>query len=73
MEDDMRNQLKTLFIDHPASVNETYFEHLRFALSFALLLAGAAFAALVHAIIPALFEKTASQIIRKLFHRIDNR
>ncbi len=69
----MRSQLRSLFIDHPASVDETYFEHLKFATMFALMLSGAAMAAFVHALIPALFEKTASNIIRKLFHRIDNR
>jgi len=41
-----------LFLDHPKSVNEGYFEHARFALLFAILLMTAALAAFVHAIIP---------------------
>ncbi|SIT17076.1 hypothetical protein SAMN05421759_12525 [Roseivivax lentus] len=61
------------FTDHPASVDETYLEHMRFAASFAgkLLLAGCA--ATVHAILPWMFEKTASRIIRDLHHRMENR
>ena len=62
-----------LFLNHPDSVNETYFEHMRFVLWFAFWLGAAAFAALVHAIIPAAFEKTGSRIIAKLYERTHNR
>jgi len=55
---------KKLFIYHPQSVNETYFEHAQFALRFSCLLFLAAFAALIHAIIPAFFEKTSKQRAR---------
>ncbi len=61
------------FTDHPASVDETYFEHFRFALWFAFWLAAAAGAALVHALLPFMFEKTASGIIARLYHRTQNR
>ena len=62
-----------LFTDHPASVGESYAEHLRFALWFAFWLAAAAGAALAHAVLPFLFEKTASGIIARLYHRTQNR
>jgi hypothetical protein len=62
-----------LFTDHPASVNETYLEHTAFALRFAFWLALAAGAALVHAVLPFMFEKTASTIINRLHARIHNR
>lgn len=62
-----------VFLSHPASVDETFFEHMRFALRFSGLLFAAAGAALVHAFIPCLFEKTASGIIEKLHHRMHNR
>ena len=62
-----------LFLNHPDSVNESYLEHMRFALWFAAWLALAAGAALVHAIIPAAFEKTGSQIIAKLYQRTQKR
>ena len=54
-------------------VDETYFEHLRFALGFSLRLFGAGSAALIHALVPCLFEKTASRIVARLFERTKNR
>ncbi|WP_438989936.1 DUF6356 family protein [Lentibacter sp.] len=62
-----------LFLNHPESVNESYLEHMRFALWFSGWLALAAGAALVHAIIPAAFEKTGSSIIAKLYQRTQKR
>lgn len=62
-----------IFLDHPAKVDESFFEHMAFALKFAALLFAAAGAALVHAIIPCLFEKTASGIIKTLYERTHNR
>ncbi|MEM9970375.1 MAG: DUF6356 family protein [Pseudomonadota bacterium] len=62
-----------IFLTHPASVDETYFEHMRFAASFSAKLFIAGGAALVHAIIPCLFEKTASGIIADLYARTHNR
>ena len=62
-----------IFLDHPAKVDETFFEHMAFALKFSGLLFLAAGAALVHAIIPCLFERTASNIIAKLYARTHNR
>ena len=65
--------LKKLFIDHPASVDESYGEHMLFALRFAGLLFLAGAAALIHAIIPGLCKKTASQLIRRMYARIEFR
>lgn len=62
-----------LFTDHPASVNETYFGHMAFAAWFASRLFMAAGAALVHAVLPFLFETTASRIVRELYERTSNR
>lgn len=69
----MTRVLQRIFIAHPQSVDETYFEHMRFAGWFAsrLLLAGGA--ALVHAIIPCLFEKTASAMIKDMHTRLVTR
>lgn len=69
----MTRTFQRIFVDHPQSVDETYFEHMRFAGWFAsrLLLAGGA--ALVHAVIPCLFEKTASGMIREMHARISTR
>lgn len=62
-----------IFLSHPATVNESFFEHMMFAMKFSGLLFAAAFAALVHAFIPCLFEKTASRIIAQLYARTQNR
>ena len=64
--------IQRLFLAHPASVDETYGEHMLFAARFTGWLYLAAAAAAVHAVLPFL-KKTASQIIRKLHARIDNR
>lgn len=61
------------FQSHPASVNESYFGHMRFALGFAGTLFAAGGAALIHAIIPPLFETTASDRIKTLHAKIIDR
>ena len=65
--------LKRLFTEHPASVGESYFAHMRVALSFALPLGLAAGAALVHAFLPFLFHTTASTTVKRLHARMTNR
>ena len=61
---------RQIFLTHPGSVDETYFEHMRFALRFSSLLFMAAAAALVHALVPCLFEKTAGKLVAELNRRI---
>lgn len=65
--------ISRVFLDHPANVDESFLEHMAFALKFSGLLFAAAGAALVHALIPCLFEKTASGIIAKLYAKTHNR
>ena len=67
------SKVLTLFTAHPASVDESFGEHFLFALKFAGLLFAAAGAALIHAILPFMFEKTASKIVAKLYNRTHNR
>lgn len=67
------SMIDRIFLDHPASVEETYLQHMRFAFSFSGLLFLAAFAALAHALVPAACETTASRIIKRLHARIENR
>lgn len=62
-----------VFLDHPHKVDESYLEHAAFAGKFSLRLFAAAFAALIHAFIPCLFERTASGIIAELYARTHNR
>jgi hypothetical protein len=64
---------RRLFLSHPQQAGESYFQHQRVALSFALPLLGAGVLAIVHAIVPGLYERTAGDIIRKLHARLEKR
>ena len=65
--------MKTLFVAHPQSVDESYVEHMAFAGRFSGKLFLAAGAALVHAVLPFLCEKTASRLIAEMYARTHNR
>lgn len=65
--------INKVFLDHPHSVDETFGQHFLFAFGFSMTLFVAAFAALLHAFVPAACEKTASTIIKRLYERIANR
>ena len=65
--------MKSLFLSHPRSVDESYLEHMAFAGRFSATLLLAAGAALVHALLPFLFEKTASRMIAEMYARTRNR
>lgn len=58
--------MKNIFTEHPKSVGENYLMHMfnaaRFALTFLLLF----FIAFIHAILPFLFKRTASDIVREM-------
>jgi hypothetical protein len=60
------DMLHRIFLRHPHSVGETYGEHFLHASSFALDMLFGAFACFFHALIPGLFERTASGVISKL-------
>ena len=62
--------VKRLFIEHPASVGESYPEHMAQAASFALRLFLASLACLVHALLPFLFVRTGSAAIAELHDRM---
>ena len=58
------------FTEHPASVGETYSEHMGRAVCFGLRMIGAGIACLVHALLPFLFERTGSAAITELNDRL---
>lgn len=62
--------LKRVFTEHPASVNETYAEHLAASWSFAFSMLGGGMACLLHGLLPFLFKTTASGVIRSLYDRM---
>ena len=69
-EEQGEKMIRRLFTEHPASVNETYFEHLCAAISFATAMAVATLACLVHAFLPFLCVTTSSRKITELHDRM---
>jgi hypothetical protein len=57
---------KLSFTEHPASVGENYFGHLRHALGFSVSMLLGGLAVFVHAIFPFLFTSTGSGVIASL-------
>mgnify|MGYP000100205312 CR=1 FL=1 len=53
--------MKNIFTDHPKSVDETYFQHMKAALFFAYNLFTGAIACIIHAFFPFLFVHTAGK------------
>ena len=58
------------FKAHLQSVDESYFQHMRHALSFTVAMFGGALCCLVHAFFPFLFEKKGSTIVQQLHDRM---
>ena len=58
------------FTDHPASVGESYTEHLAHAACFGVRMIAAGIACLVHALLPFLFVRTGSVAITELNDRM---
>ena len=54
-------------------IEETYLQHMAVASWFAVKLFTAAGAAMIHALIPCLFEKSASSLIAQLYERTQTR
>src|ERR1700712_1238254 len=66
-------RLRHLFTEPPSSLGETYPEHMRASLSYAVPLLGASLAAFVHAVFPFLFATTASASVKRLYERMTRR
>jgi len=69
----MIRALEAAFVDHPATVGESYLGHARFALWFGFKLMQAGFCALTHAVLPFAFQTTASSIVKELYEVVTNR
>lgn len=59
-----------LFTEHPASVGETYAGHLRAACAIALRLLVGGAGCLVHALLPFLLQRAASDCVSELHERL---
>jgi hypothetical protein len=62
--------IKRLFSEHPASVDETYGQHLLQASGFGTRMIVAGLACLVHGLLPFLFVRTGSAAITELHTRM---
>ncbi len=62
--------LRTLFTDHPASVGESYGEHLVQATGFGVRMVLGGLACIFHGLLPFLFVKTGSTQVVKLHGRM---
>jgi hypothetical protein len=62
--------LQRLFTEHPASVNETYLQHLRSAMCFGSAMVLAGIACMIHGLLPAAFITRGSDTIRVLYDRM---
>ena len=58
------------FTDHPASVNESYLQHMGAAFGFGASMLGGALACFVHGLFPWLCLTRGSDTIRVLHHRM---
>lgn len=68
-----RKPMKSLlsaFTEHPASVGESYFQHLASATSFSLRMFRAGLCCLVHGLFPFLFVRTGSNAVTNLHERM---
>jgi hypothetical protein len=59
-----------LFTEHPASVGETYFEHLKFASRTGTMMLAGGCACIIHGLMPFLCTTTGSRTIRTLAARL---
>ena len=59
-----------LFTSHPRSKNQSYFQHMAFALGFASKLLLCVFMLLIHSIFPFIFTNTTSEILLELTSKL---
>jgi hypothetical protein len=62
--------LSRLFTDHPASVNESYWQHFASAMSFGLRMIWGGLVCMVHAFVPGFCCTKASEMIGELHDRM---
>lgn len=62
-----------LFLRHPRDVGERYGEHFATAAGFGARMVCGGLACIVHAVIPALFVRTASNTVKSLYGRMKAR
>ena len=58
--------MKNIFTEHPRSVNESYLQHMAFALRYSFCLFACSIAAFIHGFLPFMFTTYASKKIEWL-------
>jgi len=69
----MCNYFKKLFTEHPESVDETYLQHMWFAVRYALQLGVCTMVAIIHSVFPFLFTDYCSKKIAYLNSWVEKR
>ncbi|MBA4048185.1 MAG: hypothetical protein C0476_06545 [Sphingomonas sp.] len=62
--------LRRLFLDHPASVGESYAEHFGVATGFGLAMIAGGMGAVIHGFLPFVFQTTGSATVERLHARL---
>lgn len=62
--------ISRLFTEHPASVGESYVQHMRHAAGFATRMMLCGVACMIHAALPFLFVRTGSRLVVELNERM---
>lgn len=65
--------ISRLFLAHPRSVGESYGEHAATAARFGVTMIAGGAACLVHAVLPFLFVRTASDSVKRLYAQMKAR
>jgi hypothetical protein len=68
-----RNIVDRLFVDHPRSLGMTWAGHGIGAVKIGAELIGAGCAAIVHAIVPGVFTETAGRTVTRIYDHIQSR
>lgn len=69
----MLDKIKGIFLDHPKEVGETYLEHMMAAIGWGISIWLISIAIFIHALIPALFKRTASTKLEMILDSIEKR
>lgn len=62
--------IRRLFLDHPASVGESFTEHFGVATSFGLTMIAGGIGAVIHGFLPFAFQTTGSRTIEGLHAKL---
>jgi Family of unknown function (DUF6356) len=65
-----RPLLDRAFLEHPRSLGESYWQHQQRAMTFGVTMILAGIACAIHALIPVLFEHSASTAVVRLHERM---